>query len=157
MTAFDLQTEIINALENDLFSNMAVIEPGEIKVFRQYIPLSTEFENEEDDEKYYPCCIVKFGGGEIKTPDEPQITTIEIDVAIKDDSADMSGFETLVIILERIRDYFTGNVGIHKKARMLFPVEIYPNSEPTPPYFIGAIITKWANDYMPYKDIEKFL
>ena len=158
MTEIDLQNEIKRVLKKNILPELSLFKPNEMKVFLQDIPISTEFEDDDDNEdKYFPCCIVRLLGGRIKTASEPQITTIEIVVGIKDFSKDMSGYQNTVICLDRIRDYFSENVGIHKKFRLVYPIETGINTEVAAPYYFGNIITNWQTDVKPYADIEKFL
>lgn len=156
-TIYDLQTAIMDALRNDVFPKLALQGKKEIKVFRQYLPQTTEFEDEDEDGKLFPCAVVKFEGSKIVDAKTPQITTITTAVAVKDEAEDLSGTGTLLIILERIRDYFTSNGGIHGSFTMTYPLETYVDEELNAPYFVGAVITRWKNEYLPYADTEKYL
>lgn len=155
MTELDLQREIKNVLETEIIPYISIFEPGELKVFLQDIPLSVDYEDEDD--KYFPCCIVKFTSGEIKNPSEPQYTTIEIIAAVKDWSEDMTGYQSLLIILQRIRDHFMNNIGICGKFRLCYPLKLNINDETSMPYFLGNIVSVWETDYMQYRDPLGFL
>lgn len=158
MTEIDLQNEIKRVLEKNIFPKLSLFKPQKMKVFLQDMPISTEFEDDKDNEdRYFPCCIVRFLDGKIKNASDPQITTIEIIVGIKDFDKDMSGYQNTVICLNRIRDYFLKNIGIRKKFRLVYPIEIGINTEVSAPYYFGNIITNWQTDIKPYADIEKFL
>lgn len=156
MTELNLQTEIQHILQDKIFPNISIFEPGEMRIFLQDIPLTTDFED-DNDEKYFPCCIVKLKNGEIKTANDPQITTVEIIVCIKDMSKDMTGYQSLMIILQRIRNHFTSEVGIYGKHRMTYPISWSISEDFTSPYFVGNIVTKWVTDISPYKDPNDFL
>lgn len=155
MTEIDLQLDIQKVLTDEIFPKLTIFQPGEMQVFLQDIPLSTDFEDEDD--KYFPCCIVRLRGGKINTASEPQITTIEIIVCIKDWSDDMTGYQSLMVTLQRIRDYFSAAAGIREKHRLVYPIEFNINEEAATPYFIGNVVTKWQTDVMEYKDLDKLL
>lgn len=156
MTELKLQKDIERVLERDVLPKISIFQSGEVKVYSQDLPLSSEFEDDEPDE-HFPCCIVKINGGKIAAAPDPQTTTIEIIVCIHDDSKDMSGYQTLVVCLQRIRDYFTEHVGIEGKHRMVYPIEWAINDEVPAPYFIGNIITRWVTEIMPYRDPKNFI
>lgn len=157
MTELELQEAIKDILLNEVFSQLTIFTHGEMKVFLQDIPLSSDFEEYEEDEKYFPCCIVRLSTGEIQTANDPQLTTVEIIIYIKDWSKDMTGYRNLVITIDRIRDYFTANVGILGKFRMVFPLNWGLSDEVGMPFFAGKVITKWQTDRMPFADIQNFL
>lgn len=156
MTELHLQQAIKNVLDAEILPKLTLFKPGEMQTFLQDIPLSTDFEDEDDD-KYFPCCIVKLRGGKVATASDPQITTVEIIVCVKDEAADMTGYQSLMVTIQRIRDYFTEHVGIEGKFRMTYPVEWATNDEFTAPYFVGNVITTWQTDIMPYSDPNNFL
>ncbi len=157
MTELQLQAAIQKVLKQEILPEISIFQPGEMNVFLQDLPLSTEFEDEDEQDKHFPCCIVKIQGAEIKTASDAQITTVETIVCIRDSSEDMSGYQTLLVCLQRIRDYFTAHVGIEGKYRMIYPIEWAINDEAPAPYFIGGITTKWVTDIMPYRDPKNFL
>lgn len=157
MTELHLQTAIKDVLKRDVLPKISIFQPGEMKVFLQDLPLSTEFEDEDEQDECFPCCIVKMQGGKIPTASEPQTTSIEILVCIRDSAEDMSGYQTLIVCLQRIRDYFTAHVGIEGKHRLIYPIEWAINDEAAAPYFIGSITTRWVTDIMPYRDPKNFL
>lgn len=158
MTELNIQRDIKDVIENSILPNISLFEPGEVNIYLQDIPLSEDYETEDDnDEKYFPCIIVKLRHGEVKTASDPQVTTIDIMVVIKDWSADMSGYQSLVIMLDRIRDHFLGECGIVGKARLQFPIELDVNENVAAPYFVGNVTTRWAVDVMPYRDHTNFL
>ncbi len=167
ITELDLQEEIKKVLEDDVFANLSLFKAGEMQIHIQDIPLSTEYEKPaeyeddgseaDEDDKYFPCCIVKLRGAEEKSPSEPQILTVEIIVVIKDWSRDMSGYKTLLVCLQRIRDCFLRHAGIKGKFRLLYPVKIVINEEAAIPYFIGSVTTNWATEVMAYNDPLNFL
>lgn len=169
-TEINLQYAIKKILQDDVFKKLSLFEPDEMNVYVQDIPLLTEYEKEagyeyeydenaEDNEidKYLPCCIVKLRGAEIKNASAPQITTVEIIVIIKDWSKDMSGNETLMICLNRIRNHFFANAGIQGKFRLEYPVKLVVNEDAAIPYFIGSITTKWSTPIQTYEDPLGFL
>lgn len=179
MTEIDLQNEIKKILESEIIPQLSLFKQGEMKFYLQDLPLSTEFENEpkdystefEDDgdgtelgdiiespiDKHLPCCIVAYRGDEIKNANDPQATMIDIIVAVKDTALDMSGYQKLLIVLQRIRDYFLENAGIDGKARLLYPINRNINDNTMPGYFVGHIVTNWQIATMPYNDIHKYL
>lgn len=155
MTELNIQTEIKDVIEKSVLPYISLFDEGEVKVFLQDIPLSQDYEDEDD--KYFPCVIVRLRRGEVKNASDPQETTIEIMVVIKDWAADMTGYQTLVITLDRIRDQLLSECGIVGKARLLFPLSLEIDENVTAPYFVGSIMTKWVVDVMPYQDHMKFL
>lgn len=158
MTELKIQEEIKEVLENSILPNISLFEKDEVKVYLQDIPLSADYDtDDEDDEKYFPCCIVKLCGGEVKTASDPQTTIIEIMVVIKDWSADMSGYQSLVIMLDRIRDHFLSECGIFGKARLQYPLKFNINENVAAPFFVGSVTTRWTVDVMPYRDYTRFL
>lgn len=158
MTEIELMQRIKSILDTEIIPHIGIFKDDEIKVFLHDIPMSSDFETDDsDDEKYFPCCIVRLNGGEISNAGEPQKTAIEIIVCIKDWSENMSGYQNLIIILNRIRDYFTSNYGIRNKFRLQYPVKTGISDETATPYFVGNITTNWIVDIKPYEDINKFL
>lgn len=156
MAEIRLQNEIKRILENEILPDISIPELRSIKVYKHDIPLTTEFEGDEED-TYFPCCIVKTCGGEIEKASDPQKTTVEIVIAIKDESENMSGHETLMIVIQRIRDYFLKHVGIRGEFRMRFPLKWNISDEFTTPYFIGNVVTVWELDAMRFDDPLGFL
>ena len=166
-TEISLQEAIKKALEKDVIPNISIFKTGEMQVHLQDIPLSTEYEKlpeyEDDDDfdseidRYLPCFIVKLRGAEKKSASDVQVTTVETIVIIKDWSKDMSGYKTLMICLNRLRDYFYANAGIDGKFRLMYPVKFVVNEEAAIPYFIGSITTSWATETMGYNDTYGFL
>ena len=75
----------------------------------------------------------------------------------QDESEDMSGYQTLMVVINRIRDYFTANVGIQNKYRMKYPIKWGINDNTIAPYFVGNLITQWDIERMPFHDIARFL
>lgn len=159
MTEIHLQETIKEVLQKEIFSKLTIFKPGEMQVFLQDIPLSTDFESEngDDDDKYFPCCVVKLRGGEIKTASAPQLTTVEIIVGVKDWAKDLTGYQSLMIIIQRIRDYFTEHFGIEGKFRLVYPIQWNIDEEVSAPYFLGSVITVWQTDVMPFNDPNNFL
>lgn len=157
MSELDLQDKIKDLLENRLIPELPFAGAEKIKVYKQDLPLSFDYEDDDEDDKYFPCCIIKFKNGEIKTASDPQITIIEIIVCIKDFKDDMSGYRKTVQVLTAIRDYLISNVGIRKKYRMIYPIKIDMNDEVAAPYFMGNVTTLWQTDVKSYVDYEKFL
>lgn len=155
MTEIDLQIAIKDILEREIIPNISLFENEKVKCFLQDLPLSSEFDNEDD--KYFPCLIVAYRADEIKTASDAQETEIEIIVAIKDFSEDLTGYQKLLVVLQHIRDYFTANAGIDGKFRLLYPIKRSINEDTIPGYFVGHIVTKWVADIMPYKDIHRLL
>ena len=154
-TELDLQQSIKDVLENEIVSHLSVFKQGEMKVYLQDIPIDTQYE--EDDEKYFPCCIVKLRGGKIEDASDPQTTTIEVVVIIKSWETDMSGYKNLMLVLNRIRDYFLAHMGIEGRYRLAPPSNTNPvkwvvNEEAAIPYFVGSITTKWITAVMNYTD-----
>lgn len=155
MSEIRLQDAVKDALEKEILPYISIPELKNIKVFKHDIPLSTEFEDDEDE--YFPCAIVKTRGGEIENASSSQKTIVEIVIAIKDENGDMSGSEALMIIIQRIRDYFLKHMGIMGRFRMKFPVKWGISDEYTTPYFIGNVVTLWELDIMRYEDPLNFL
>ena len=92
MTEIDLQKEIKKILLDEVFKDMLIFDNQEMQVFEYDVPLSSDFDNDDDDsEPFFPCCIVRTRGGEINNASNPQLTTVEIIVCVKDMSEDMSG------------------------------------------------------------------
>ena len=142
MTEVDLQKEIRKIIVQELIPDMKIFEPNTFKGFLQDIPLDLGYGDEtEIVDKNVPCCIVKINAGEI----------------IKDESEDMSGYQTLMVVINRIRDYFTANVGIQNKYRMKYPIKWGINDNTIAPYFVGNLITQWDIERMPFHDIARFL
>ena len=172
-TEIDLQLAIKSALERDIIPEISLWKPGRMKVYLQDIPITHEdaeaaragllpftahTEHEHDIyDKYLPCFIVKLRGAEEKTAGAPQVTTVEIVVVVKDWSEDMSGYQSLMVCIQRVRDYFLANAGIRNKFRMSYPVKWVVNEEAAVPYFIGSITTKWDLEVMPYNDTINYL
>lgn len=157
MTEFDLQKEIKRILLDEVFKDMLIFENQKMNVFEYDLPLSSDFEEDEDTDLFFPCCIIKTRGGEIKSASEPQLTTVEILVGIKDKAGDMSGHKNLMITINRIRDYFLANGGIRGKFRLVYPIKWSTNEDNTAPYFIGNVVTVWQTETQSFNDIEKFL
>lgn len=158
MTELDLQKEIKKILLDEVFKDMLIFENKEMKVFEYDLPLSSDFDDDDNDnEPFFPCCIVRTRGGEIKNANDPQLTTVEIIVAVKDASKDMSGHRDLIITINRIRDYFLANGGIRNKFRLMRPIKWGINEDNTIPYFVGNIITQWQIATQSFVDLEKYL
>lgn len=161
MTGIKLINSIANVLKDDILANIKYL-PSVPKVFKHDIPLSSDYEYEGDteetaEEKYFPCCIVRMANMKISDASKPQESTVEIVTVIKDWAEDMSGYETLIIVLERIRDYFIGHAGISEKYRLNYPVEIAINKETTTPYYMGSVILRWSAEYTDYIDVQKYV
>jgi hypothetical protein len=156
MTEIELQNAIKDVIESEILPNLTIFKGGGMKVFLHDIPLTTEFEDDESD-RYFPCCIVKTRAGEIENADDPQKTTVEIVIAIKDDSEDMTGHQSLLVVITRIRDYFLKNAGIMGKFRLSYPIKWGISDEVTTPYFVGNVLTIWDTDIMTYSDPNNFL
>ena len=157
MTELDLQKEIKKVLINEVFRDMLIFEGQQMKVFEHDLPLSSDFDDDDETDLFFPCCIVRACGGDIKSASEPQLTTVEIIVAVKDKALDMSGHKNLFITINRIRDYFLANGGIRGKHRLVYPVKWTINNENTFPYFVGHLITVWHTQTQRFNDIEKYL
>ena len=136
MTEVDLQKEIRKIIVQELIPDMKIFEPNTFKGFLQDIPLDLGYGDEtEIVDKNVPCCIV-------------------IIIVIKDESEDMSGYQTLMAVINRIRDYFTANVGIPNKYRMKYPIKWGINDNAIAPYFVGNLITQWDIERMPFQEIH---
>lgn len=158
MTEVDLQKEIRKIIVQELIPDMKIFEPNTFKGFLQDIPLDLGYGDEiEIVDKNVPCCIVKINAGEINGASKPETVTVEIIIVIKDESEDMSGYQTLMVIINRIRDYFTANVGIQNKYRMKYPIKWGINDNTIAPYFVGNLITQWDIERMPFHAIARFL
>lgn len=172
MTEIRLQSAIKEVLETEIIPELSVFKPGEMKVFLQDIPWTPAFEksnevryddapgdnNEENGiDKHLPCCIVRLLGGETKNVTEGQTVTVGITVNAKDDSEDMSGYQKVMIVIDRIRNYFDKNIGIRDRFRKLPETEWGLDENTSPPYYVGAVITKWQIPVMPYGDYEHLL
>lgn len=158
MTEIDLQKEIKKILLDEVFKDMLIFDNQEMQVFEYDVPLSSDFDNDDDDnEPFFPCCIVRTRGGEINNASDPQLTTVEIIVCVKDKSEDMSGHKKLLITIDRIRDYFLANGGIREKFRLMRPIKWGINEDNTIPYFVGNVVTIWQTETQSFNDIERFL
>ena len=150
MTEVDLQKEIRKIIVQELIPDMKIFEPNTFKGFLQDIPLDLGYGDEtEIVDKNVPCCIVKINSGEINGASKPETVTVEIIIVIKDESEDMSGYQTLMAVINRIRDYFTANVGIMK-----YPIKWGINDNAIAPYFVGNLITQWDIERMPFQEIH---
>ena len=156
MTEIDLQKAIKETLVGEVFKDMMIFENQEMKVFEYDLPLSSDFDD-DDNEPFFPCCIVRVLNGDIKNASSPQLTTVEILIIVKDAAADMSGHKNLLITIQRIRDYFLANGGIRNKFRLVYPIKWGINDDNTIPYFVGRIVTVWQTEIQRFNDIEKFL
>ncbi|MDO5397469.1 MAG: hypothetical protein Q4G33_06025 [bacterium] len=162
-TVSNLLDEIKSVLENEVVPGISLYTNGsnadkdaeEMKFFKHDLPLSAEFRGQEN--KYFPCLIVRDSGGKIATASEPQINTVKIYVQIRDTNPDMSGYEKLIITLDRIRDYFLANGGIRGKYQLVYPIEYKVADDITTPYFLGVLVTRWTVNRMSWNDIEGFL
>lgn len=173
MTEIQLQTAIKKVIEKEIIPELPAFKQGKMKVFLQSIPWTPAFERSNeviyddarhDDygiDKYLPCCEVKLLGGETKPDVEGQTVTVGITVNVKDTSDDisnMSGYQDVMIVIDRIRNYFTANMGIRTNYRMdTQDIEWGIDETVSPPYYVGAIITKWRLSTPPYNDVERFL
>nr|DAW23810.1 MAG TPA: tail completion protein [Caudoviricetes sp.] len=157
MTELQLQDAIEDVLKNEVFSALTIFEKDEMKFFTQEIPESAEFEDEEEEEKYFPCCIIKLKGGEMEDYDDPQLTKVDIIIALKDWEADRSGYRKLVVIITRIRDYFLSVGGIKNQFRLMRPIKWDINDEVMSPYFIGSISTIWQTPVIGNNEIQEYL
>ena len=158
MTEIDLQKEIRKIIVQELIPDMKIFEPNTFKGFLQDIPINFGYGDEtEIVDENVPCCIIKINTGEIKGASEPETVTVEIIIVIKDDCEDMSGYQTLMAVINRIRDYFTANAGIKNKYRIKYPIKWGINDDAITPYFVGNLVTQWDIEYMPFHDIERFL
>lgn len=162
MTELDLQEKLLKILEHDIFPEMAIFKPGEMKFLLQDIPAAQEFEYDDDTDdnttdKWFPCCIVQLESGDNPTAAAPQDTRINIIVCVKDFSEDMSGYKSTMISLDRIRDYLLKNYGIHGKYRVEFPIKLEINTELAAPYFMARLVTNWKTETMSYRDYENFI
>lgn len=158
MTEVDLQKEIRKVIVQELVPDMKIFEPNTFQGFLQDIPLDFGYGDEtEIVDKNVPCCIVKINNGEIAGTALPETVTIEIIIVIKDECEDMSGYQTLMAVINRIRDYFVANVGILNKYRMKYPIKWGINDNAAAPYFVGNLITQWDIEHMPFHDIDRFL
>lgn len=159
MTEIDLQKEIKKILLDEVFKDMLIFENQKMKVFEYDVPLTSDFDDEDDDKDdlLFPCCIVRTRGGEIKTASDPQLTTVEILVIVKDKSKDMSGHQNLLITVNRIRDYFLANGGIREKFRLVYPIKWGINDDNTSPFFVGNVVTLWQTETQSFNDIERYL
>lgn len=155
MTEIDLQNAVKAAIEDEILPKLTLFNEKPVRVFLHDLPISTEYEDEDD--KYFPCCIVKLINGEIKTASDAQLTTIEIVIAIKDASEDMTGYQSLMILIQRIRDYFLRNAGIKGKFRLAYPVQWNISDEYSAPFFLGNVVTTWVTDVAGYVDPLDFL
>ena len=149
MTEVDLQKEIRKIIVQELIPDMKIFEPNTFKGFLQDIPLDLGYGDETE--------IVDKNAGEINGASKPETVTVEIIIVIKDESEDMSGYQTLMVVINRIRDYFTANVGIQNKYRMKYPIKWGINDNTIAPYFVGNLITQWDIERMPFHDIARFL
>lgn len=160
MTTLKIQESLKTELKNRVLNELKLFDDKKIKVFLQDVPLSEDFESEDlpDDEKYFPCVIVKAVGGEIAKCAAPQTTRIEIFAVCKDWNEDMSGYKNVVIMLDRIRDYLVSEGGIHGTARLQYPIKMQMIDDDFPyPFFEGALTTLWSVETKTYRDYENLL
>ena len=160
MTTINIQESLKTKLENEVLNELHLFGDKTIKVFLQDLPLSEDFEVEglPDEEKYFPCVIIKAVSAEVTKPSAPQTTRIEIFAVCKDWSDDMSGYKNVAIILDRIRDYLISEGGIHGTARLQYPLKMQMIDDDFPvPFFEGSLTTLWSVETMPYKDYENLL
>lgn len=161
MTEIQLQEEIKKALLNDIIPEIKLFKPNEMKVYLHDVPLTYDYEDDSETEKHFPCCVVRLKGGDILSHGQAQYTTIEILVIIKDTSTDVSGYQTVVITLNRIRDYLRANHGIHGKASFVcnekYPLKWSLIDDTLNPYFAGAITSTWQTETKSYADIENLI
>lgn len=154
MTELRLQEALKEEIKS-VIDQLCLFGENEMKFYSQDLPLETTFEDEED--KCFPCCIIKIKNGEINSLHTPQTVTAEIIICIKDISQDMSGYRDLMIIIDRIRDSLMSCAGLDGKFRIDYPIKWSINDEVASPYFIGSVITKWQTESNSFTAVKKYL
>lgn len=159
-TELQLLKEVAGLLRDEILPKIDLLP--DMKVYLHDLPLSADYEeeaarDEEDDNKYFPCCIVRLSHGKIETFSSPQTVTVEMIVIVKDWSEEMEGYQNIMIVIDRIRDELIAQHGIRGRFRLAMPMEWALDTSSTTPWFVGSIRTTWETDYMRYRDVDRFL
>lgn len=135
MTPIKLLDELSKEIEKivigcSLYKNKA------IQVFKHDIPLSNE--DDEDDDKYFPCIVIRLNNGVIQGINSPQVVNCDVFICTYDIDFKMQGYEDVSITTcEIVREIVSKwNVGNKFRVQPLIKWKIH---EQTYPYFCGEI------------------
>lgn len=131
-------TKLLDALKKDIkkISDKSAIFREEIQVFKGDIPLSQD--EEEEDDKYFPCVVIRPDEGEIKSVNDNQQVKCDVYICAYDTSTDMQGYTATMLLAEFIIQEISlrGNVG--NQFRLEYPIK-WKMHENLYPYYICEV------------------
>jgi hypothetical protein len=153
MTAFELQDDLKNELEN-IFKDFLLHTPftddaGNSKlevpnIFEQDLPIREDDDQVDDP---YPFIIVRVESGKMAGELSHEVK-IRMVIGVFDESTERQGHKDILNIIQKIYDRFTKNPVLANKYIMKDdeqnPFLWALQDEDSYPYYFGAIETTWA-------------
>lgn len=147
--------KLINALQSDIedICRKSAVFGGKIQVFKGDIPLSQD--DEDEDDKYFPCVVIRPSKGSIKGADEEQDVRCELYICAYDDNTDMQGYTDTMLLCERIIQEISARGNVGKQFRLQYPIE-WDTEESEYPYFICRVSMSFKTYIIGKSDYYKF-
>lgn len=161
MTDLDLQKELANELRDHLLDDGIMMVRGkefkDINVFKQDLPIKSDGDEDEDDDKIWNYIIVMIGDEDVV--DGEWKVEIHFLIGIEDKDLQCQGNMNIAYIMNEIymhlrKETFTGN---RKEYEMEEEAHKRFNLNADYPYYEGDLITYWKLPLPLNQGLEEFL
>lgn len=102
----------------------------DIQIFKNDIPLSED--DEDEDDKYFPCVVICPSQGEIKSVNDVQNILCNVYICAYDNSTNMQGYTDTMLFAESVIQEISSRGNVGNQFRLEYPIKwkMYENTYP---------------------------